>query len=684
MPALTVGILVVSTTASQHLTVDTSTSALTEVFEHVNGESQAAQWEVKETTIVCDDIEKIQATVKKWADEEKLNLIVTTGGTGFAVKDVTPEAVRPLLQKEAPGLVHAMLSGSLEITPFAMMSRPVAGVRNQSVIITVPGSPKGAKETLGFIVRTVPHACIQAAGMESSRKLHQGGTKQLEKTHGITEKAGHFHISHSPSGHAEHGHNHHSHGCGHSHGHQGPKRHQTVPRANDLNAAVTRRHRESPYPMIPVGEAHNLISQHTPVLSVQQKDVNADLIGYVLAEDITAPEAVPAFRASIVDGYAVIHTDGPGVYPVVAVSHAAPGAVPQLKPGQIARITTGAPLPPGATAVIMVEETAIKTMTADDKEEKEVEIFATGIAENDNVREAGSDVEAGTVILKAGTAITSSGGEIGLLASVGVSSVRVFRKPVVGVLSTGDELVDHNNPRSLEHGEIRDSNRPTLLSAIQAQGFTAVDLGIAADKSENLSSDLTRDANCDVIITTGGVSMGELDLLKPTIEQSLKGTIHFGRVAMKPGKPTTFATFPSTNAKQGDLDKLIFALPGNPASALVTFYLFVLPSLRKSAGYVEYHLPRVRVVAGNDLRIDPRPEYHRVFVKMQNDGRLAAFSTGGQRSSRIGSAAQANGVACLPAKSEVGEKREKFGYIPKGETVTAVLWGQIGGLSGLM
>jgi gephyrin len=140
---------------------------------------------------------------------------------------------------------------------------------------------------------------------------------------------------------------------------------------------------------------------------------------------------------------------------------------------------------------------------------------------------------------------------------------------------------------------------------------------------------------------------------------------------MKPGKPTTFATVGN---------KKIFALPGNPASALVTFHLFVLPSLRKATGYKPWELPRVRVVAEQDLPLDPRPEFHRVFVAMRRDGRLGATSTGGQRSSRIGSARAANAVVALPAKGQVGEKREKVGVIPKGETVEAILWGQIGGL----
>jgi gephyrin len=174
----------------------------------------------------------------------------------------------------------------------------------------------------------------------------------------------------------------------------------------------------------------------------------------------------------------------------------------------------------------------------------------------------------------------------------------------------------------------------------------------------------------DVIITTGGVSMGELDLLKPTIERALNGTIHFGRVAMKPGKPTTFATVTSSSKT-----KTIFALPGNPASALVTFHLFVLPSLRKASGLPNPALPIAKVALAQDVRLDPRPEYHRVFISVSKDGGLIAVSTGGQRSSRVGSLRGANGLLCLPSSKD-GNRQ----IIKKGDLVDAMILGRLGGI----
>jgi gephyrin len=325
----------------------------------------------------------------------------------------------------------------------------------------------------------------------------------------------------------------------------------------------------------------------------------------------------------------------------------------------------------------MVEDTILRSITEDGKEEGEVEILADGMQEGENVREVGSDVTQGEIVLRKGDVVSTVGGEIGLLASVGRGVVKVYNKVTVGVLSTGDEVVDHLTQRELGLGEIWDSNRPALLTAVKAQGFPTVDLGIARDKPGELESKLMEALQvADVIITTGGVSMGEMDLLKPTIEQSLKGKIHFGRVAMKPGKPTTFATvqFPDSTQRK----KLIFALPGNPASALVTLHLFVLPSLRKSQGRGQYDLPQVNVTVDEDIPLDPRPEFRRVVVRFDAaDGRLHATGTGGQRSSRIGSARGANAVLVMPSLKDVSEKRRELGCLPKGEDVKAILWGQV-------
>lgn len=690
---LKAAILVVSTTAAQDPSTDAAEATLREVFAQDGGD----RWAVVESKIVGDVTTEIQRQIMLWTDTaDPVNLVITTGGTGFAVADHTPEAVSPLLHKQAPGLVHGMLAASLAVTPFAMMSRPVAGVRNQTVIITLPGSPKGARENLQAVIKTLPHACLQAAGADS-RALHSGGVKKLEQEAGIRPPAQqpHHHHHHHHHQHHDHSHSHsHSHSHNHSHGHPALVRHTdpSNPKSNDPSLGPSRRHRASPYPMLSVEDALSLIAEHTPQPSRATANVSPALVGAVLAADVRAAEDVPAFRASIVDGYAVVVPPGGdmrGVYPVVGVSHAAAAAAEEeaggggreaaagtagtalreLREGQVARITTGAPLPPGATSVIMVEDTVLAARTEDGAEEKEVEILAQGVREGENVREVGSDLRRGEVILHEGEQVSAVGGEIGLLASVGVAEVEVYRRPVVGVLSTGDEIVEHDKG-PLRYGEVRDTNRPTLISAAREAGYEVVDLGIASDQAGSLE-EMLRDAlrRVDLVITTGGVSMGELDLLKPTIERALGGTIHFGRVNMKPGKPTTFATVPVKNNAGERVEKVVFSLPGNPASALVTFHLFVLPSLHQMSGISPPGLTKVPVTLSHDFPLDKsRPEYHRAIVSVSGDGTLYATSTGGQRSSRVGSLKGANALLCMPSGPEP---------LRKGTKVEALLMGNI-------
>lgn len=207
-----------------------------------------------------------------------------------------------------------------------------------------------------------------------------------------------------------------------------------------------------------------------------------------------------------------------------------------LPDNQIARIATGGAVPPGADAVVMVEDTVVAKVSDDGKEEVEVQILAT-VEPGENIREVGSDCTVGTVVGHKGQPISTVGGELGVLASVGVQKVKVYRKPRVGVLSTGNEVVDHlDTTDPLKPGQIRDTNRITLLSAIETAGYPAIDLGIVSDKVQDIEKHL-RDAlyKVDVLITTGGVSMGEADFMKPILEEKLGAMIHFGRVRMKPG-----------------------------------------------------------------------------------------------------------------------------------------------------
>lgn len=407
-------------------------------------------------------------------------------------------------------------------------------------------------------------------------------------------------------------------------------------------------------------------------------------------------------------------TDPAGVYKVVtSLTHRITDTLPD---GTIYRINTGGPLPAGTDTVIMVEDTKlVSTFSADDTsgpyqvgEEKEVETLAQ-MMKGDNVRNPGSDVRRGDLVLKKGERLLSGGGEVGSLAFVGKREVQVVKKPVVAILSTGNELVDlHKTESALKNeeqwGGIYDINRPSLQAALEGQGYTVIDLGIVQDtyvaglasqscNSSDLHSFYQHSIGshvaalqkglfeADLIITTGGTSMGPTDLLKPVIERNLGGTVHFGRVSIKPGKPTTFATVPTLQGPSPDelraADKPIFALPGNPASALVTFYVFVLPALRKLGGYPPdfRNLPRVRVQVQDYMQSDPRTEFHRVHVRVRAaTGVLEAWSTGGQRSSRVASLSGANGLVIVPPR---GNDRHGKKGLEKGEWIEAILIGEL-------
>lgn len=420
-------------------------------------------------------------------------------------------------------------------------------------------------------------------------------------------------------------------------------------------------------------DALDLVLKNIKTLGVQKQLVTHELRGHVLAEDVHAPQNVPSTSTTSVDGYALRSTDPPGVYKVLtSQSHSITTALPA---DSIYRINTGGPLPVGTDTVIMVEDTRLvstfKGADGADGEEKEVECLVQ-VPAGENVRAPGSDVKKGDLALQEGDIILSEGGEIGTLTFVGRKEVEVYKRPVVALLSTGNELLDLQNPKPQsgdDWGGIWDTNRPSLHAALQGMGYDVVDLGIVPDDIASHVDAIRKGLDtADILLTTGGTSMGPTDLLKPVIERHFAGTIHFGRVTVKPGKPTTFATIPCA----GGVAKPVFALPGNPASALVTFNIFVVPALRKLGGWPEArcHLARVPVKLASLMNLDPRTEFHRVVIRADAEG-LQAFSTGGQRSSRVASLSGANGFVVLPMRTPEQSRLEV------GTVVPAVLIGDI-------
>lgn len=417
---------------------------------------------------------------------------------------------------------------------------------------------------------------------------------------------------------------------------------------------------QSPYLMLSVEDTLKIVLDQAQPLKPQTIELSA-ASGLILAQDVMANEPLPPFPASVKDGYAVVAADGPGDYSVVGEITTGYLADFTVNSGEVAYITTGAPIPAGADAVVMVEDSE---PLSDVDGRKRVWIKTT-VGPGDDVRPVGIDVAAGQRVLAAGDYLGAA--EIGLLATVGATSVSVYRRPKVAVLSTGDELVEPG--AEMGPGQIRDSNRSTLRAAIRTVGGNEIDLGIVRDSQEQLDERVNHGLRvADILVTSGGVSMGELDLLKPLLEQPSQ--VHFGRIRMKPGKPLTFAT-----AQIDGRPRLVFALPGNPVSSLVTFYLFAVPAMRKMAGWLNPHLPRIQVQLTHTLRLDPvRPEYHRATVRWEsslNDGRggFVAASTGSQASSRLLSMRTANALLELP---------QREGEMAAGDIVSALLIGELG------
>jgi molybdopterin molybdotransferase len=408
--------------------------------------------------------------------------------------------------------------------------------------------------------------------------------------------------------------------------------------------------------MAEVDDTAALVLDHTPVLGVERVAL-AHCIGRVLAEDLAAPVSLPAFPSSAVDGYAVRSADAGKALRVLGESAAGRPFDGRIEPGTAARILTGGVLPDGADCVVMLEDVRL---------EGEVVITPASLRAGGNFHAPGADVRAGELVVSAGTSLGAA--ELGLAAALGFPRLPVRRRPRVALMSTGDELVEVGEKPG--RGQIVDSNRWALLAALRDAGAEVRGLGIAPDQPETLRK-LVADAlrEVDVLVTSGGVSVGTHDLVKPLLESL--GTVHVGRVKLKPGKPFTFATIPahvplpSPARKSGDEDgpygslpegeremgrgdKLAFGLPGFPVSSLVTFEVFVRPALRKMQGFTSLQRPMLPVRMGYDARATAdRTEFQR--VTLHRDGReLVAETTGAQSSSRLMSLAGAHALVRIP------------------------------------
>nr|XP_034969882.1 gephyrin isoform X8 [Zootoca vivipara] len=763
-----VGVLTVSDSCFRNLAEDRSGINLKDLVQ----DPSLLGGTVSAYKIVPDEIDEIKETLIDWCDEKELNLILTTGGTGFAPRDVTPEkfptfpfcglqrgATKEVIEREAPGMALAMLMGSLNVTPLGMLSRPVCGIRGKTLIINLPGSKKGSQECFQFILPALPHAIdLLRDAIVKVKEVHDeledlpspppplsppptiSPHKQTEdkgvqceeeeeekKDSGVasTEDSSSSHItaaaiaakipdsiisrgvqvlprdtaslsttpSESPRAQATSRLS--TASCPTPKQIRRPDESKGVAsrvgslkvqsrcssKENILRAShsavditkVARRHRMSPFPLTSMDKAFITVLEMTPVLGTEIINYR-DGMGRVLAQDVYAKDNLPPFPASVKDGYAVRAADGPGDRFIIGESQAGEQPTQTVMPGQVMRVTTGAPIPCGADAVVQVEDTELIRESDDGTEELEVRILVQARPGQD-IRPIGHDIKRGECVLAKGTHMGPS--EIGLLATVGVTEVEVNKFPVVAVMSTGNELL--NPEDDLLPGKIRDSNRSTLLATIQEHGYPTINLGIVGDNTFELigqnsgsPDDLLNALNegisrADVIITSGGVSMGEKDYLKQVLDIDLHAQIHFGRVFMKPGLPTTFATLDIDGVR-----KIIFALPGNPVSAVVTCNLFVVPALRKMQGILDPRPTIIKARLSCDVKLDPRPEYHRCILTWHHQEPLPwAQSTGNQMSSRLMSMRSANGLLMLPPKTE------QYVELHKGEVVDVMVIGRL-------
>jgi len=634
-----VGILTVSDRCSRGEAEDKSGPCLQNLIK----EMKKCSVTIKCTKIIPDEFDQIKEVLVKWSlPSENVDLILTTGGTGFSCRDVTPEATKEIIHKEAPGVITAIIMAGLKITPMAVLSRAVCGIRNKTLILNLPGSVKGASESLQSIMSILPHSLAHLnEDIVSVTKTH----KKMQQDFNFDK----FKESHQ---------------CACS-----STTEETVSRSSEESNAkdftkIAHRDRKSAYEIVNMETALTTVISNVmtmPICTVDYKDS----LHHVIVDDILATKPHPPFPASIMDGYAVKACDTPGELNIVGSSvcesgNDEPTAVQQ---GQAMRVTTGAPVPAGADSVIPVEETELIESTQDATGELRIRALSP-ISQGKWIRPTGSDISVNQVVLESLTQLGSS--EIGLLAAIGATKVKVYKMPTLAVFSTGDELIDADSG-SLSGGEIYDSNRIMMLLALKELGYPTLDLGIVKDDPEKLKEMLVKAASkADVVITSGGVSMGERDYMKPLLK-SIGAKIHFGRVFMKPGKPTTFATLDYESRRV-----CFFALPGNPVSSIVTCNLFVFPALRAMIGLKKVHATVMKAKLSSDVNLDPRPEYQRGVLKWDGCDNIPwVENTGRQISSRLLSMRSCQVLTVLPPKTE------HLSYMKRGEIVDVMVIGKL-------
>lgn len=403
--------------------------------------------------------------------------------------------------------------------------------------------------------------------------------------------------------------------------------------------------------MISVEEARERILAHFARLEPEERPI-LEALGQVLAEDVVAGFDIPPLDNTAMDGYAVRAADTAGASPerpaeLRVIGELAAGYLFQgrVQPGTAVRIMTGAPIPAGADAIVPFEET-------DEPAERRhvpkgagpaagtVRVFKAA-AVGANIRRAGEDVQRGSTVLAAGTVLRPA--EVGVLASLGRRTVRVYRRPVVAILSTGDEVLEPGQPP--QPGKIFDANAYSIAAMVTRFGGVPLLLGIARDTVEDLTAKIRQGLeSADMIVTSAGVSRGDYDVVKDVLMR--EGQIDFWTVRMKPGKPLAFGAFPHRGRQVPHI-----GLPGNPVSSVITFELFGRPAIFKMLGKPYWERPTVRAISEDRIPITDERRFYARCVVTQREGRWHASLSGGQGSGILSSLARANGLAVVPEHS---------------------------------
>jgi len=396
--------------------------------------------------------------------------------------------------------------------------------------------------------------------------------------------------------------------------------------------------------VISVEQALDKILNYVDVLEDEQSPI-LDCLGQVLAEDVYSSINVPPLDNSAMDGYAVQSRDtrgaskqSPRFLRVIDTVSAGSIAGCEVEPGTAVRIMTGAPIPKGADSVVRFEDTDETQRQGSSTEIGILREAEAGL----NIRRAGEDITQGSIVLSQGVVLRPS--EVGVLASLGRTTVRVIRRPTVAILTTGDELVDINQP--LPAGKIYDSNTYSLAALVRRYGGIPKILGIALDSEDSVVARLRRGLDADMLITTGGVSAGDYDVVKDVLAK--QGEIAFWTVRMKPGKPLAFGTIKGVSKAGIARNIPHLGLPGNPVSSMVTFELFVRPAILKMMGKKNLTKPTIEAIVENSVvNSDRRRIFARVLVEKRS-GQYFARLTGPQGSGILTSMTLANGLVIIP------------------------------------